>query len=332
MDDISPQAFVDAAIAYQKTAAVKAAVELDLFTAIADEHGDVKRIAERVKAAERGVRMLCDFLTVHGFLQKETGQYRLTPSTTAFLTTSSPAWMGSIVDFLAAPEMTALWLDDPAAFVRNGGAVGLGNIAPEHPVWVKFARAMAPFVTQTAQSIAQHVSARPQAPKRVLDIAAGHGLFGIAIAEAIPGAEIVATDWQPVLEVATQNAAAAGVSSRYRTVAGSAFEVDWGTDFDLALVTNFLHHFDPPTCVELLSKVRRSLSPAGRALAVEFVPDEDRVSPPFAAAFSFMMLASTPQGDAYTARELEQMGREAGFSNVTVTPLPPSPQALVAFE
>ncbi|MGF6855014.1 ubiquinone/menaquinone biosynthesis C-methylase UbiE [Paraburkholderia sp. CI3] len=332
MDDISPQAFVDAAIAYQKTAAVKAAVELDLFTAIADEHGDVKRIAERVKAAERGVRILCDFLTVHGFLQKETGQYRLTPSTTAFLTTSSPVWMGSIVDFLAAPEMTALWLDDPAAFVRNGGAVGLGNIAPEHPVWVKFARAMAPFVTQTAQSIAQHVSARPQAPKRVLDIAAGHGLFGIAIAEAIPGAEIVATDWQQVLEVATENAAAAGVSSRYRTVAGSAFEVDWGTNFDLALVTNFLHHFDPPTCVELLSKVRRSLSPAGRALAVEFVPDEDRVSPPFAAAFSFMMLASTPQGDAYTARELEQMGREAGFSNVTVTPLPPSPQALVAFE
>ena len=129
-----------------------------------------------------------------------------------------------------------------------------------------------------------------------------------------------------------EHAVAAGVNSRYHTVAGSAFEVDWGTNFDLALVTNFLHHFDPPTCVEILSKVRKSLGPAGRALAVEFVPDEDRVSPPLAAAFSFVMLASTPQGDAYTARELEQMGREAGFSNVSVTPLPPSPETLVTFE
>ena len=332
MDDISPQAFVDAALAFQLTAAVKAAVELDLFTAIADEHGDVKRVAARVNAAERGVRILCDFLTVHRFLQKEAGQYRLTPSTTAFLTTSSPAWMGSIVDFLAAPEMMALWLDDPVAFVRNGGAAGLGSLAPEHPVWVKFARAMVPFVAPTAQGIAQQVSAWPHAPKRVLDIAAGHGLFGIAIARAVPGAEIVAIDWQPVLEVATENAAAAGVGSRYRTIAGSAFDVDWGTNFDLVLIPNFLHHFDPPTCVQLLAKVRRSLSSTGRALAVEFVPDEDRVSPPLAAAFSFVMLASTPQGDAYTARELAQMGRDAGFSNVTATPLPPTPQTLVAFE
>ncbi|WP_341315254.1 class I SAM-dependent methyltransferase [Paraburkholderia sp. IMGN_8] len=332
MDDISPQAFIDAVSGYQKTAAVKAAVALDLFTAIENENGELSRITSRVQASERGVRMLCDYLTVHGFLQKETGCYRLTPSTSAFLTTSSPAWMGSIVDFLAAPEVMALWLDDPVAFVRNGGSVGLGNMAPDHPVWVKFARAMVPFVAPTAQNIAQQVGTWPKAPKRVLDIAAGHGVFGIAIAKAVPGAEVVATDWQAVLEVAKENAAAAGVSARHHTIAGSAFEVEWGTNFDLVLITNFLHHFDRPTCVELLSKVRRSLSPGGRVLAVDFVPNEDRVSPPFAAAFSFVMLASTPRGDAYTVREFEEIGSEAGFSKVSVAPLPPSPESLITFE
>lgn len=332
MEDISPQAFIDAVSGYQKTAAVKAAVALDLFTAIENENGELSRIASRVQASERGVRMLCDYLAVHGFLQKEKGCYRLTPSTSAFLTTSSPAWMGSIVDFLAAPEMMALWLDDPVAFVRNGGSVGLGNMAPDHPVWVKFARAMVPFVAPTAQNIAHQVGSWPKAPKRVLDIAAGHGVFGIAIAQAIPGAEIVATDWQAVLEVAKENAAAAGVSARHHTIAGSAFEVEWETNFDLALITNFLHHFDRPTCVELLSKVRRSLSPGGRVLAVDFVPNEDRVSPPFAAAFSFVMLASTPRGDSYTVREFEEMGSEAGFSKVSVAPLPPSPESLITFE
>ncbi len=332
MDDISPQSFIDALIGYQKTAAVKAAVTLDLFTAIKDENGELSRVSKRVQAAERGVRVLCDYLTVQGFLQKENGRYRLTPSTSAFLTTSSPAWMGSIVDFLAAPELIALWLDDPVAFVREGGSVGLGNMAPDNPVWVKFARAMVPFVAPAAQHIAQLVATWPQAPKRVLDIAAGHGIFGISIAKAVPNAEVVATDWQSVLEVAKENAAAAGVSARHHTLAGSAFEVDWGTDFDLVLLTNFLHHFDRPTCVELLSKVRKSLSPGGRALAVDFVPDEDRVSPPFAAAFSFVMLASTPRGDAYTLREFEEMGSEAGFSKVTAAPLPPSPETLITFE
>lgn len=331
MNGVSPQPFVDAILGYQKTAAIKAAIALDLFSAIADEDGELPGIAKRVQASERGVRILCDFLTIHGFLEKAQDRYRLTSSTSTFLTTSSPAWMGSIVDFLAAPEMMGLWLDDPVSFVRNGGAAGLGTVAPDNPVWVKFARAMVPFVAQTAQGVAHEVSTWENAPGRVLDIAAGHGLFGIAVAKAIPGAEIVACDWQAVLAVAKENAAAAGVMARYRTLVGSAFEVDWGTNFDLVLLTNFLHHFDPPTCVEILSKARRSLAPGGRVLAVEFVPDEDRISPPIAAAFSFMMLASTPHGDAYTAREFEQMGQTAGFTKVSVASLPPSPQSLIVF-
>ena len=73
------------------------------------------------------MRILCDFLTVHGFLRKEGQSYRLTPSTATFLARSSPAWLGSVVDFLAAPEFMRLWLDDPVSYVRSGGSVGLAN-------------------------------------------------------------------------------------------------------------------------------------------------------------------------------------------------------------
>jgi len=94
----------------------------------------------------------------------------------------------------------------------------------------------------------------------VLDIAAGHGVSAISVAQAVPQAEITAVDWQAVLEVAHANASAAGISDRYRTVPGSAFEVYWGRDFDLVLLTNFLHHFDQETCIKLLEKARQSLS------------------------------------------------------------------------
>ena len=166
-------------------------------------------------------------------------------------------------------------------------------------------------------------------PLSVLDIAAGHGLFGIELAKQNPEARVVAVDWAAVLEVARANARRVGVEDRYETRAGSAFEVEYGGPHDVALLTNFLHHFDPPTCVSLLRKVRASLKPGGRVAALEFVPAEDRVSPPMAAAFSLTMLATTAAGDAYTLRELEQMYRAAGFVEVAGHPVPVGPHTIV---
>src|SRR6185312_11424092 len=150
-------------------------------------------------------------------------------------------------------------------------------------------------------------------PVRVLDIAAGHGLFGIEVAKQNPQARIIALDWAAVLEVAKANAQRAGVVDRYETLPGSAFDVDFGGPYDIVLLTNFLHHFDPATCVGLLKKVHAAL---------EFVPNEDRVSPPMQAAFSLIMLATTPSGDAYTFPELEAMYRKAGFERITADNVP----------
>jgi len=144
-----------------------------------------------------------------------------------FLDRKSPSWIGSIVEFLAAPEMMDSFLSDPTSYVRNGGSIGLAHNTPDHPIWVKFAQTMAPIRAPVATSIACELAR--WSPHKVLDVAAGHGMFGVAIARAVPGAEITAVDWQAVLSVARENAEAAGVSERYHTLAGSAFEVDLGS-------------------------------------------------------------------------------------------------------
>jgi 2-polyprenyl-3-methyl-5-hydroxy-6-metoxy-1,4-benzoquinol methylase len=166
-------------------------------------------------------------------------------------------------------------------------------------------------------------------PMKVLDIAASHGLYGIGVALHNPAAEIVAVDWENVLQAAAENAGTAGIANRYRTLPGSAFEVDFGAGYDLVLIANFLHHFDPPTNVKFLKKVRASMKPGGKVATAEFVPNEDRVSPPQAACFSLVMLASTAHGDAYTFREFDQMFREAGFGESTLHNLDPVPQRLI---
>jgi ubiquinone/menaquinone biosynthesis C-methylase UbiE len=167
-------------------------------------------------------------------------------------------------------------------------------------------------------------------PLKVLDIAAGHGVFGITIAQRNPRAEIVAVDWKPVLAVAEEHAQAAGVHERYRTLAGDAFKVDFGAGYDVALVTNFLHHFDAATCTSFLGKVHAALKPGGHVAVLEFVPNTDRVSPPIPAKFSLTMLAGTPGGDAYTLAELSQQLEDAGFSNVSAHELPTPETVLLA--
>jgi hypothetical protein len=157
-------------------------------------------------------------------------------------------------------------------------------------------------------------------------------MFGIAIAKAVADAQITAVDWQAVLSVARENADAANVSGRYHTLGGSAFDTNWGNGFDLVLMANFLHQLDRDGCVNLLRKARGSLVSGGRAVAVEFLLNDDRTSPRFSAMFAFQMLGSTPDGEAYTAREFEEMGRAAGFASVVAKPLPPTPQSLILFE
>lgn len=325
----SPILLFETLNAYQRTAALKAAIELEVFTAIAEGDGTTADVAARCETSERGARILCDYLVLCGFLLKEGRRYRLTPDSAVFLDRRSPAYMGGAIEFLLSPTLQESFQDLTAVVRRGGTLSGEGTVAPEHPVWVQFARAMMPMMAMAAQAIPELVSCDPERKLKVLDIAAGHGLFGIGFARRYPDAEVYALDWPQVLEVARENAEAAGVGDRYHLLPGSAFEVDYGTGYDLVLLTNFLHHFDVPTCEGLLRKVRAALAEGGRAVTLEFVPNEDRVSPPAAAGFSLTMLASTPSGDAYTFAELEGMFRNAGFSRSEMFPVPQSVEQVV---
>ena len=269
----TPALLFDTLNAHQRTEAIKTGIELGVFTEIAQGKTTVAEIAKACDASERGTRILCDFLVIIGFLTKQNGAYGLTPDSAMFLDKHSPAYMGSVIDFILSPMLTDNFKHLTEA-VKKGGAAGETQpLEPEHPIWVKFARAM--------------------------------------------------------LVVAKENAQFFGASDRYHTIPGSAFDVDYGTDYDIVLLTNFLHHFDPPTCEALLRKIHAALKDGGRAVTLEFVPNEDRVTPPQAAAFSMMMLGATPAGDAYTFPELEAMFRNAGFARSELHELPPTIERVV---
>ena len=330
----SPERIFNTLTAYQASAALKTAIELDIFTAIGDGTDQVKGIAERVRAVERGVRILCDYLTVQGFLTKKDSRYTLTQDSAIFLSRRSPAYMGAAAEFLAGGAHKTNY-DLFTQSVRKGGTAAQqgGDITQPHDeLWISFARCMAGFTGVAAGFLADLTNVAAGKPCKVLDVAAGHGMFGITIAKQNPNAQIVALDWASVLTVAEENARAAGVADRVKLLAGSAFEADLGSEYDYVLLTNILHHFDVATCEKLLRRVQAALKPAGKTITLEFVPNEDRVSPPMAASFPLVMLAGTDAGDAYTFSEYEKMFRNAGFAKTTFHPIPDLPQQALVSE
>jgi ubiquinone/menaquinone biosynthesis C-methylase UbiE len=319
--------------AFQDTAALQTGIELEVFTAIGSGSNTPQLLAAKNGASPRGLRILCDYLTILGLLTKEEGSYGLTAESALFLDRHSPACLNSVAGFLGA-EWQSQNTKSLTAAVRKGGTVGVhgDNTKPQDEVWVAFAKSMAPLTTPAANFIAQLIAPDEARPCTVLDIAAGHGMYGITIAKKNPNAQIVALDWPAVLTVAQENARNAGVASRYAMRAGSAFEAELGGEYDFVLLTNILHHFDPATCEKLMRRVQVALKPDGKAVTLEFIPNEDRVSPPAAAAFSLNMLVATEAGDAYTYSEYEKMFANTGFASTTLHEVPGMPQRVLISE
>lgn len=326
----SPMLFFETIRGFQNSFALRAAVELDVFTAIARSAGSVSEITKTCASSERGIRILCDYLVALGFLTKSEDQYALTADSAVFLDSRSPAYLGGAVKFLMHRDQLQNF-SQLTNTVRSGKPQGSTHLAPEDAIWLDFARGMAPLMVPSAQAIAQHLqkSLKSVRTPKVLDIAASHGVFGITFAQQNPVAQIYALDWANVLQVAQENARKAGIAERHHLIPGSAFDADIGTGYDAVLVTNFLHHFDPATNESLLKRFSAAMNPGGQLVILEFVPNEDRVSPPPAAMFSLIMLANTDHGDAYTFAELARMCLNAGFAEPKLIAMEGQPSSLV---
>ena len=324
----TPERFFETARGFQRSAALKSAIELGVFTKIAEGANTSASLAQKIGAPERGVRILCDYLTVIGFLTKHDGKYRLSPDSDLFLNEKSPAYIGCSIEFLCGPaEFNAM--QNLTATIRQGKPQVASALESDAKMWQSFARSMAPLLQAGARAMAGQLRLATDRELRVLDIASSHGMWGLAVAERYPKAHIVGLDWPTVVEVSKENAAKMGFSSRYSTIEGDAFQVDFGGPYDLILLPNLLHHFDRDRNETLLKKCHKHLRDGGLVALAEFVPNEDRVSPPMQAEFALTMLGATEAGDAYTFPEFKAMLTHAGFRQIEARPLVGLPQTMI---
>jgi predicted O-methyltransferase YrrM len=308
MHSLSPAWLMGEFVAYERTFALRTAIELDLFTRIGAGVNTIPALAKATRGSERGLRVLCDNLAVRQHLVKEGNRYRLSLNSRVYLSKDSPAYFGSAIKFLASDAYIESFSDLLHSVKRGRGRSSKTN-------WPDFARCMSPLAQHVAEFMAEAMNVDSAGPIRILDVAAGHGLYGLALAARNPEAEVYALDAPQVLRVAAKNARKAGVSKRFHRIPGDAFEVDFGGPYDLVITGNIAHHLEPGANIELFRKCRAALKPKGKLVLLDFVVNDDRVSPPAEAGFAIHLFA-TGSCDVYTFQEYQGMLRAAGFRGI----------------
>jgi C-methyltransferase len=315
--------------AAQVTAVTQSAISLGMFPHLAAGPHDAASLAKKIDCPERSTRMLLEGMVVIGLVAKIDGRYKLTPLAEESLVPGRPMYSGDVAGILASPVM---WngLARLADAVKQGGSV-LGEHAetPSHPFWETFAQSSASMAFGASAALGPMLADWIKIKKtvRVLDIAAGSGIYGFSLALAHPNVELTSLDWPNVLGETKQWAKKLGVDpARTHYIEGNLFEVDFRGPYDLVLLSHVYHHFDPPVCLSLSKKVSQALAPGGRAVVHDFLTDAGN---PAGAMFALTMLMWTKKGEVYSAADYKKWLTEAGLTNAVVHNVPGMPTSFV---
>jgi ubiquinone/menaquinone biosynthesis C-methylase UbiE len=323
---VNPEPIFQALLGYRAAAVVRAAIELDCFTAIAEGAPTPAAVARIRGGTERSVRILLDAVAVAAprLLAKKGKGYALTPVSRRFLVRSSPAYIGQLMPLYGHRRMWEGFYDLPAA-VRAGRSVMEKDAhSAGQDFWEDFARATVKASRIKALKMAGLLG-KTREPLGILDLACGSGMYGATIARERPGSALSLFDQANVL---AQTRKIVDVPANF--IAGDLFRTPFGGPYDLVLASHVFHHFNPADCRSLMRKIRESLAPRGRLMIQEFVPDEKRSTNEQALMFAVTMLVWTREGDAYCRSDYEKWLNETGFRKVTFHPQPEPGDVLIA--
>jgi len=325
----TPERIQQIAWGYAPPLILEAALNYRLFDLLDESPQTVEELAYRTGASARGLTAILNALVGLEFLARKGNRYTLTPESAAFLVSTKPAYYGTYFMHMTR-QLIPRWLRLSEA-VRSGRPVAATNQGTEGPTFfAEFVESLFPLSYKAARTLGEHVGIPGlTAPSSVLDIGAGSGVWGIALAHLSPHVNILAVDWPVVLEVTKKVARQQGVADRLKTSAGDLLEVDFGSGHRVATIGHILHSEGPERSRQLLRKTFAALAPGGTIAISEFMPNDERTGPPNALIFAVNMLVHTEAGDTFTFREVAGWLQEAGFEKPRLLEAPaPSPLVL----
>lgn len=326
---VTPERLMQVAWGYAAPLAIEAALQLGVFDTLDGKSMTADEIASATKSSKRGMPILLDLLAGMEFLNKSQDAYSLSPESEAFLVSTKPGFQGGIYSHISQ-QLMPKWLG-LTEIVRTGKpATSVNSQTDGAAFFEKFVEDIFPLSYPAAQALAKGLNLSSAGETvSVLDLAAGSGVWGIALAQASPKVRVRAVDWPGVLPVTRKVTARFGVEDRFTFVPGDLLEADFGSGHQIATLGHILHSEGAKRATALLEKTFAVLTPGGTIAIAEFLVNEDRTGPISGLIFAMNMLVNTTSGNTYSFEEIRGWLQQAGFENVRTMNAPgPSPLIL----
>jgi ubiquinone/menaquinone biosynthesis C-methylase UbiE len=329
---VTPERIMQFAWGYIPALVLEAALTHNVFDTLDGGPKTIQQVHEATSASVRGLDAIMNALVGLNFLAK-TGNngdalYSLTPESSTFLVSTKPSFHGGLLRHTSRQLIPSfLHLNEVVATGKPVHSVNQEGDGAEF--FHKFVLDIMPLSYPAAQTLASHLNLSASQQPTALDLAAGSGVWGIAIAQSSPGIHVTAVDWPNVLPTTQQVVARFGLTSQFSFSPGDLNEADFGTGYNVATLGHILHSEGVARSKALLAKVFAALAPGGTIAIAEFLVNPDRTGPPNGLLFAVNMLVNTDNGGTYSFEEISTWLREAGFENPRTLDAPgPSPLIL----
>lgn len=327
---VTPERIMQMAWGYVPPLILEAAIRHHVFDVLDGGSKTVMEVEKATGASVRGLTAIMNALVGLNFLSKdEQGRYALTAESAAFLVSTKPSFQGGMIKH-CSEQLIPRWLHINDVVATGNPVTPVNEEKSGGEFFHEFVLDIFPMSYPAAQTLAAHLSYGAAGDTvRVLDLAAGSGVWGIAQAQASPRVRVTAVDWPEVIDVTKKTAARFGVAERFSFVEGDLLEADFGSGHDVATLGHILHSEGEARSRRLLAKTFSALGSGGTIAIQEFLVNQERTGPVNGLFFAVNMLVNTQQGDAFSFVEIGAWLEEAGFKNARLLESPgPSPLIL----
>lgn len=298
---------------YAPTLIIETAVHHGIFDLLDESPKTIQQLAKKSGASERGMTAIANALVGLQFLTRKGARYALTPESAAFLVSTKPAFLGALYKHMSA-QILPKWLQLNQVVRTGKPAIAVNSQKQGAKFFAEFVESLFPIGYRAAQALGEHLKiSKIKNPISVLDIAAGSGVWGIALAQQSPLVRISAVDWPEVLRVTQRVANRCGVGKRLTKIPGDLMKSNFGSNHQIATLGHILHSEGRERSQKLLKKVFKALAPGGTIMVSEFLVNDKRTAPPVSLLFAVNMLVNTQTGDTFSFEEISQWLRAARF-------------------
>jgi ubiquinone/menaquinone biosynthesis C-methylase UbiE len=329
-EPVTPERLMELSFAYAPPLIISAGVSNKVFDSLEDGAKTLEQVAQQTGASGRGLRILMNALVGLDLLKKDRlGKYSLTPESAAFLLSNKPGTHAGFFGTIA-PQLISRWLRLSDIVRENRPAVAVNQETEGTEFFSQLVENIIPMSYPPAQKLGDYFKLEKAKNEiRVLDLAAGSGIWGIALAEKSPRVYVTAVDWAGMIPTTKRITQKFGVSDRFNYIEGDILEANFGSGYDIATLGHILHSEGEERSRQLLKKTCSALKPGGIIAVAEWLVNDKRTEPTHSLIFAVQMLVNTDKGDTFSFNEIKSWLEDAGFRKVRKLEAPgPSPLIL----